>query len=178
MWGRSSHHFPHVRTHTHTEYSVPYTKVRSTSRRTPKRVASKLPLHRHHSLKSLILPLFFTLLYNTAKIHVHTLNQHKQLLVCQICYKRNDCTTGHCISLVYMCTPDEKKNCHMGSVCFLSNIQTITGQNTRHTYAWGLSRTAPKAGRRLSVFGTVLTQCLLFGCTTEESTTPVALSKW
>lgn len=72
----------------------------------------------------------------------------------------------------------KKKNCHMGSVCFLSNIQTITGQNTRHTYAWGLSRTAPKAGRRLSVFGTVLTQCLLFGCTTEESTTPVALSKW
>lgn len=99
----------HTCAHTHTEYSVPYTKVRSTSRRTPKRVASKLPLHRHHSLTSLILPLFFTLLYNTAKIHVHTLNQHKQLLVCQICYKRNDCTTGHCISLVYMCTPDEKK---------------------------------------------------------------------
>lgn len=61
-------------THKHTERSVPYTKVCSTSCRTPlKRVASKLPLHRHHSLRhASISQLFHTVLRDLCKTHTHT----------------------------------------------------------------------------------------------------------
>lgn len=70
--GGSSHHFL-MCTHKHTERSVPYTKVRSTSSRTPlKRVVSKLPLHRHHSQHASIFPLFHTvLLRESCKTHTH-----------------------------------------------------------------------------------------------------------
>lgn len=71
--GGSSHHFLTC-THKHTERSVPYTKVCSTSCRTPlKRVASKLPLHRHHSLRhASIFQLFHTVLRDLCKTHTHT----------------------------------------------------------------------------------------------------------
>lgn len=93
-----------VSTHAHTEQSVPYTNVRSTSPRTLKE-----SLQSYRCIGTILLRLLFSNRFHTViQYYKHSLYQHKQSFACQICYKRNDCTTGHCISLVYMSTPDER----------------------------------------------------------------------
>lgn len=118
-----------VSTHAHTEQSVPYTNVRSTSPRTLKE-----SLQSYRCIGTILLRLLSSNRFHTViQYHIHSLYQHKQSFACQICYKRNDCTTGHCISLVYMSTPDERKKLSYGKRLFLSNIQAITRQSTCHT---------------------------------------------